>query len=357
MQRLDPMPRVGRNDPCPCGSGKKYKNCHMREQQAQTTSALLLREARDTVYTRLVEFVQGERFLADLGAAMDLFWNGRLHPAQIGQVAPLHRLRAFEFFWFDYRNADGQRLIDLFAAERGARLSPEEKTVLKEWQASYLRVLTLTRPDGETLLLRDTLQGADVRLESNLPPPVLSPGVTLVGRVVAARPAYFLRDVALPLPPARGEALTAYLRPRFAAYQDRHPRAGWPDFLRDESYLVNHYLLEDPDFLPAPPPSPVAQPDVNADLQVAQDIVRQMHGGLIIGSLDQHYASWLDKPVQAWGNRSPRQLLADERGRQRVTLWLDVLEEAEQSRRALGQPAYDVNRLWAQLGLLGPGVM
>jgi preprotein translocase subunit SecA len=23
-------PRVGRNDPCPCGSGKKYKNCHMR---------------------------------------------------------------------------------------------------------------------------------------------------------------------------------------------------------------------------------------------------------------------------------------------------------------------------------------
>jgi preprotein translocase subunit SecA len=24
--------RVGRNDPCPCGSGKKYKNCHMREE-------------------------------------------------------------------------------------------------------------------------------------------------------------------------------------------------------------------------------------------------------------------------------------------------------------------------------------
>ena len=22
-------PRVGRNDPCPCGSGKKYKNCHL----------------------------------------------------------------------------------------------------------------------------------------------------------------------------------------------------------------------------------------------------------------------------------------------------------------------------------------
>ena len=23
--------KVGRNDPCPCGSGKKYKNCHGKE--------------------------------------------------------------------------------------------------------------------------------------------------------------------------------------------------------------------------------------------------------------------------------------------------------------------------------------
>lgn len=24
-------PKIGRNDPCPCGSGKKFKNCHGRE--------------------------------------------------------------------------------------------------------------------------------------------------------------------------------------------------------------------------------------------------------------------------------------------------------------------------------------
>lgn len=27
-QRVTPKPNVGRNDPCPCGSGKKYKKCH-----------------------------------------------------------------------------------------------------------------------------------------------------------------------------------------------------------------------------------------------------------------------------------------------------------------------------------------
>jgi preprotein translocase subunit SecA len=25
--------KVGRNDPCPCGSGKKYKNCHGRNAE------------------------------------------------------------------------------------------------------------------------------------------------------------------------------------------------------------------------------------------------------------------------------------------------------------------------------------
>jgi preprotein translocase subunit SecA len=28
--RKEAQPRTGRNDPCPCGSGKKYKNCHGR---------------------------------------------------------------------------------------------------------------------------------------------------------------------------------------------------------------------------------------------------------------------------------------------------------------------------------------
>ncbi len=27
-QPLHSSPKVGRNDPCPCGSGKKYKQCH-----------------------------------------------------------------------------------------------------------------------------------------------------------------------------------------------------------------------------------------------------------------------------------------------------------------------------------------
>jgi preprotein translocase subunit SecA len=28
------VPKVGRNEPCPCGSGKKYKKCHGMSEAA-----------------------------------------------------------------------------------------------------------------------------------------------------------------------------------------------------------------------------------------------------------------------------------------------------------------------------------
>jgi len=36
-QKTEPVrveKKVGRNDPCPCGSGKKYKHCHGQQQTA-----------------------------------------------------------------------------------------------------------------------------------------------------------------------------------------------------------------------------------------------------------------------------------------------------------------------------------
>ncbi len=41
----DTMPTPGRNDPCPCGSGKKYKRCCLDKDQAAALAPLLARRA------------------------------------------------------------------------------------------------------------------------------------------------------------------------------------------------------------------------------------------------------------------------------------------------------------------------
>jgi len=32
-RQLEKAPKIGRNQPCPCGSGKKYKKCHLVTQR------------------------------------------------------------------------------------------------------------------------------------------------------------------------------------------------------------------------------------------------------------------------------------------------------------------------------------
>ena len=48
MPVLDPESRyksAGRNDDCPCGSGKKYKKCHLREDEEALSKALAAKNA------------------------------------------------------------------------------------------------------------------------------------------------------------------------------------------------------------------------------------------------------------------------------------------------------------------------
>jgi len=36
------VPKAGRNDLCPCGSGKKYKRCHEQKAKSQRASLAML---------------------------------------------------------------------------------------------------------------------------------------------------------------------------------------------------------------------------------------------------------------------------------------------------------------------------
>jgi len=63
------MSKTGRNDPCPCGSGKKYKKCCLAKEDEATRERMEARdrEREDRKPTRGPE--------ADLGDDADLFWE------------------------------------------------------------------------------------------------------------------------------------------------------------------------------------------------------------------------------------------------------------------------------------------
>ena len=50
------MAKIGRNDPCPCGSGKKYKKCCLLKEQVQTVTRLVLLKASEDLLGQLLKY-------------------------------------------------------------------------------------------------------------------------------------------------------------------------------------------------------------------------------------------------------------------------------------------------------------
>lgn len=67
--------KPGRNDPCWCGSGKKYKDCHLPLEDAQRTEQRKLRQAQDTLFPKIMEATQSVP--EALPAALACFWQDK----------------------------------------------------------------------------------------------------------------------------------------------------------------------------------------------------------------------------------------------------------------------------------------
>src|SRR5215212_4313191 len=81
------MPKIGRNDPCPCGSGKKYKQCHLPLEEAAQAEQLRLRRAVDTLLPKIAEAAQARA--ADVPAAFARFWNDKYTSDQLEELDDL----------------------------------------------------------------------------------------------------------------------------------------------------------------------------------------------------------------------------------------------------------------------------
>jgi len=65
------MNKVGRNDPCPCGSGKKYKKCCLAESFIQIGKEETIRKR---LVDNLLEFYN-KNFRDTMQEAHEIFWD------------------------------------------------------------------------------------------------------------------------------------------------------------------------------------------------------------------------------------------------------------------------------------------
>jgi len=137
------MIRPGRNDACPCGSGKKYKRCCLGKEE---TRAEFARELNGYALPLLREL--GRYATQRGGAAPEAIASERFSFWR----PPLDRTRAarvVDYAIFDFR-ASGKRqtAAQEYFAERGPIVTPQWRTLLEEWQDASMRLYTLEHWSG-----------------------------------------------------------------------------------------------------------------------------------------------------------------------------------------------------------------
>lgn len=80
------MAKIGRNDPCACGSGKKYKKCCMEADEAAARAARPARPATPARLPFLASYFQGQDEFDELteasNAVVDMVHTGQLDAAE-----------------------------------------------------------------------------------------------------------------------------------------------------------------------------------------------------------------------------------------------------------------------------------
>lgn len=167
-------PKTGRNDPCPCGSGKKYKKCCAIKDQQVPASELVRRRVRRDMQGVARQML--DHAVSHYGSAgFEEAWNDFNPPdGDLYTDEPLESRHApaflpwFLFCWWpdpgatDVADAslEGIRPAELFLRERSRYLSPTVLAYLQSLLAgrfSFFEVLEVQ--PGEGLVLQDILDG------------------------------------------------------------------------------------------------------------------------------------------------------------------------------------------------------
>jgi len=186
--------KTGRNDPCPCGSGKKYKQCCLRSSEAQAVSTETpwsrQREASDRLTPALLKVA-----VREFGDDMLLAW------ADFNQVAVPEPLEEFPneeaifspYFLFEWNPDAAPRrsgkpragaVASIYLEKYAQRLSDLEALILEQAISRPVSFYEVVRCNpGHSAVLRDVLIGEEIEVEEHSGTKTMRPGSLLYAQV------------------------------------------------------------------------------------------------------------------------------------------------------------------------------
>lgn len=343
----DAPAKIGRNHPCPCGSGKKYKKCCLSAAESQAARPSPVHQRDQDFVAELRRYAMrrfGEKWVR---AARDFH-----DPAQMMELFVPWSVYVFEI--------EGRPVVDWFLEDRGARLGADERAWLIAQQRTWLSIWEVVEVEpGKSVTVRDLLSGEERRVHEVRGSAMLVERDAILGRVVdhedvsvfcgihpRALPPFEAADVlrrarsklrrqrAVPVEKLRNAAFGRFLIARWEeTVAELDARALIPPRLSNTDGHTDPRALAQR----AQPEAPIS----GLPPEEQQALIRRLK--------NRHYRDWPDQPLPALAGKTPREAARTRRGRDQVDLLLRQFEHHEG--RLPAAERFDISSLRALLGL------
>ncbi len=239
------MPTPGRNDPCYCGSGKKYKHCHEPADRAAQAEAHAWDVARRNLTRDVIAFAREPRFAQSFADGLKLFWDEHYTVKTADGMSEDESLRFFDWFAFDCTPPDRPRLLEIYSAEKGATLPELERKQLDYWLAARpIGAYRVELVEGDDITLRDVFDDSTAVVASEAGAGVVKPGEVLLARYVQVQNKLRFSGSTVRLPESSLDELKATMLKAFDEFRAEKPEAKWAEFLRARGYLMGHFAMK-----------------------------------------------------------------------------------------------------------------
>ncbi len=454
------MASPGRNDPCPCGSGTKYKKCCLPRQQGIGLADDM--SAREGAMAKLHHFAERPQFDTDREIAQVLFWGERIFAMPAGEAQALldsedAQVKFNTFFLFDLDIDGGRSVADMFLAAKDRQLSAAERGFLERMRRSHMALFEVVSVEpGASVHVRDLWTEMETVVTEHAGSRALARWDILGARVVPDSTGTPRFEGGLYLYSAGDkDAILGQFRQHHRRFMKHDPAADPAAFFRRHSMMFNHawldYVVQRPlphmvtaerdevvfsksvfdvldESLVRRTLADAADLDAHADgsfawleagndqrrvlgtwrfqgprlvletmsrqraargrvwlegiagkavrhratacetlasaltrgspeahHQEADQIPPEVSAEIVQKFQDRHYRAWLDAPVPALKNRTPRAAARSRTLRPQLIDLLKQFDNKTERARLSGRRAYDTRWLWQELGLTYPG--
>ncbi|WP_159428948.1 YecA family protein [Tepidibacter formicigenes] len=154
---------VGRNDLCPCGSGKKYKKCCLNKDK----KTLMLKQKIDfsqkhdrDISQKLYSYSRKEKFYDEYLKAQEKFFI--LNDKEINK-----KFSSFfnTYYLQDFITSMNKTIAISFYEENSNSLNVIEKNILKSKLKSYISIYEITSIEEEKVVLKDLILNKETYVE------------------------------------------------------------------------------------------------------------------------------------------------------------------------------------------------